>query len=784
MVLHEKKYFIIKWGLSALACLLFCAIPIQIASSQEKPNPQRPADAQTPGEPLIKLETELVQIDMVVTDKDGKLIKDLRREDFELYEDGKRQAITHFAVGTSTRPATWLQSRSVRATSTTGGSAVSESAPAEIASGRFIVLAIDDYHLEPGNLMFTKQALKNFVRDQMVAGDQIALVTTSGTLGMYQQFSSQKRILERAIDRLTVQNRTTDTIFDVPRITDYQAEMIDRGDPDALELAVQEILRSEADMSGGGGGGGGGGQGGGGRGGGGAQSSNSLDSTTPRGRAIERARSKARMLISMNANYTRATLETLNQVIRSLQPLTGRKMLVLFSDGFYLGGNHASQVFDIRRITDAATRSGVVIYSIDARGLIATPPGGDASQPAFSDGQLAGLRTRIENSSIDAKRDGINALAYDTGGFLVLNTNDLNLGMQKILADNETYYVLAYEPPESRRDGRFHKIEVRIADRPELKVRTRKGYFAPVNKPEKKTVIAEKRPEKISDKEPTDAEKAKETHIMTSMASLFPLREIPIEIVADYFDTPDRGSLAMISGFIEARNLDFQQIKGLQSGRLDLRVVIFDEKGKTIVNYNDQISLNLPAKTAENVRKFGLSYRKFVTLNPGFYHARVVIREESTGKIGSASNWIEVPDLKKKKLAISSVLLSLGDEQFPTSAAGNQPEQMTMNPTTAKRRFPRKRTIDFIIFTYNARASEKTPPDVVVQTQVYSGSKLVYASPLSKMVIAPDTDLQRIPYAARVSLQDFEPGEYELRVVAIDRTTKESAYRSVNFHVE
>lgn len=771
MTLHRRPHFTTKRALIVIACLLPCVVPLSTGLTQQ----------QKQEETVIRLETELVQIDMVVTDKDGKPVGGLRREDFELYEDGKRQAITHFAAGTSTRPATWLRSGSRSAggaSRTNSGSA--DSAPAEVTSGRYIVLAIDDYHLEPGNLMFTRQALKKFVSDQMVAGDQVALVTTSGVLGMYQQFTNQKKILERAIERLSVQNRTTETIFDVPRITDYQAELIDRGDPDALELAVQEILRSESDMSSGGGGQGGG------QGGsrGGAQSNNSLDSTSPRARAVERARSKARMLLGMNANYTRATLETINQVIRSLQPLSGRKMLVLFSDGFYLGGNHASQIFDMRRITDAATRSGVVIYSIDARGLVASPPGGDASQPAFNDIQLAGVRTRIEMGSIDAKRDGIHALAYDTGGFLVLNTNDLNLGMEKILADNEIYYVLAYEPPESRRDGRFHKIEVKIADRPELKVRTRKGYFAPEEKAEKK-VVAEKKPAKApAANQPTPEEKAKEKEILTGIASLFPLREIPIDIVADYLDTPDRGSLVLISGFIEAKNLNLQQIKGLQSGRLDLRVIIFDEKGKSIVNYNDQISLNLPPKTAENVRKYGLSYRKFANLNPGIYQARVAIREESTGKVGSATSWVEIPDLKKKKLSISSVLLSHGSEEGPTTTQADQQDQLTMNPTTAKRRFQQKSKIDFLIFTYNAQTSEKSSPDVVVQAQVYSGSKLVYASPLAKMTITPETDLMRIPYAARVDLKDFGPGEYELRVVAIDRATKETAYRSVYFQVE
>ena len=147
--------------------------------------------------------------------------------------------------------------------------------------------------------------------------------------------------------------------------------------------------------------------------------------------------------------------------------MTGRKMLVLLSDGFYLGGKALRRLYDMRRIIDAATRAGVVIYSIDARGLIAASPGGSASDSFGADDiNLPGVRSRVELSGVQAKLDGLNALASDTGGTLFKNSNDLSLGLQRVLDANETYYVLAYEPSTPYRDGRFHKIEVRIAAAP------------------------------------------------------------------------------------------------------------------------------------------------------------------------------------------------------------------------------------------------------------------------------------------------------------------------------
>src|SRR5262249_28262540 len=242
----------------------------------------------------------------------------------------------------------------------------------EIQAVRYIVIAVDDFHLAPENLLIAKRTLNRFINEQMVAGDQMAVATTSGNIGMFQQFTNERDVLERAVNRLNVQQRTVTSSSDVPHISDYQAELIDIGDQDALELAVQEILRLEPAPPPPPGGGRGGGRGG--------SNTGGLDGgISPRERAIQQAQSRARTIVAQNAHNTGATLSNLESVIRNLRNLTGRKILVLLSDGFYLGGNSSSQIFDMRRITDAATRAGVVIYSIDARGLVAIVPGAGAS---------------------------------------------------------------------------------------------------------------------------------------------------------------------------------------------------------------------------------------------------------------------------------------------------------------------------------------------------------------------------------------------------------------------
>ncbi|MDX2034062.1 MAG: VWA domain-containing protein [Blastocatellia bacterium] len=743
-------------------------------SQEQKEKAQKPAD-----ETAVRIETELVQIDIVVADKQGKLVRDLRREDFELYEDGKKQEITHFAQGSAARPARWLTAERPRV------GAERSAPPSALSTGRYIVLAVDDFHLAAENLVYTRRALLRFVNEQMAPGDQVALVTTSGSIGMFQQFTNERDVLERAINRLTVQNRTVTSISDMPRITDYQAELIDMGDQDAIELAVQEIMRLDPAPQGGGQGGGRGGA----SGPAGRNAPGPDGGISARERATLQVQTKARMIIAQNVNYSRATLSTLESVIRSLNGLPGRKMMLLLTDGFYMGGRTFQQAYDIRRITDAATRSGVVIYSIDARGLIAAVPGGDASDPGFPEPNLAGARARIEMSAIEARRDAMNALAADTGGKAFYNSNDLSLGLQRALDDNETYYVLAYEPAVSRRDGRFHQIEVRVADRPELKVRTRKGYLARNDTAEKAVEkaadkAAAKQKEKTPEKIAIEAQAAREKDLRKGLGSLFPIRDIPVDLAADFINVADGGSCAVINAHIDASQLTYQEVQGLHLDVLDLTVMVFDERGKLANSYNDRIGLNLKPTSYETAIKMGFQYRKLLPLPPGFYQARVAVREEKTGRLGSAAKWVEVPDLGKKQLLVSSILLSASENAANTPASTAPGEKgYQMRATSVTRRFKRGTSLDFLVFTYNASAG-KGLPDLVIQSQVYAGSKLVYASPLAKMTVSTDSDLQRIPYAARISLEEFTVGDYELKLVVIDRSTKATTSRRINFSVE
>ncbi len=761
--------------------LWFIVFSCLTALAQVKPQPKpKPPDDDT-----LRIETELVQVEVTVTDKQGKVVRHLTQADFELKEDGKPQEVSYFSLGTATRPARWLGTEA-KVKNRENPTVPATPAVTENLVGRYIVLAVDDIHLSPASLLQARQALVKFIDRQMGSGDQVALITTSGQIGMFQQFTDDREVLKRAINRLSVQERTVTNNFDVPRITPSQAELIDRGDQGALEMAVQEILKQSPtppSPPAGGGGGRGGRAGGGG--------------ISERERAQETARSLARMIVTQNAHYTNITLTTLQTIIRNLSPLPGRKIMTLVSDGFHLGGNSASKTSDIRQVIDAATRAGVVIYAIDARGLY-TSPMFDASQPGFFDEQTPGVRERVENAGMEAVRDGPFALAHDTGGFMVMNTNDLNLGLQKVLEDTEVYYLLAFEPQESYRDGRFRKLEVRVKNHPEYKVRSSKGYFAPDDKAVAKAAEKEQKekaqievarakdPEKMGKKESS----LRVARAREALSSLFPLRDIPVQMAASFVDSGKGQSYALILGHLDVSGLKFEQVNGLRSALVEVVGTVFDENGKAVDGFSQRLNMQLKPSSYEQVLKAGLIFSRRVALKPGLYQVRVAALRDGSKQTGSAFDWVEVSDLNKKQLVLSSIFLTTEKETDYLMAqmkpkTGEEKEETAPIPSQVARRFKLGTSFDFSLFAYNAKADKQGATDLVVQSQLFSGSKVIYASPLAKMEPLPEAkDTNYVAYAARMTLDKFEPGNYELRLLVIDRVAKTSAKRSLSFVVE
>ena len=409
-------------------------------------------------EATVGVRTEIVRLDAVVTDASGKPVSNLTREDFQVLEDGKPQRITNFLlVGRRQAPSS---EPTLREPTRSG-------APGRPDSGstRYIVIVVDDLHMARETVDPAKQALQRFVGEQVAPEDQLALVTTSSPAGL-QSLTQDRAVFRQAISRIS----SRESGLAAPRgsqMTPAQAELILRGDQSALRLATRllidepgSVLTSASPRA----------------------AVEAADGATPAGldpeekAAAREAQREATAVLAAALRFSEITLSTVDGVLRGLASLPGRKLCLLVSDGFLVGkGTSEERTGLLRQVIDAATRSGAVVYALDARGL--APTGADASVGGpVTD---PGLRERVARLAREESRETLQRLADDTGGLLVSDTNELGAGLGRMLADNEAYYLIAYEPANTKRDGRFRKIELRLPRHPDFAVRTRRGYFAP-----------------------------------------------------------------------------------------------------------------------------------------------------------------------------------------------------------------------------------------------------------------------------------------------------------------
>lgn len=721
---------------SRLPVLAACALLSAAAAPSHVP---QVSPEQRPPATLPAVRTELVQLDVTVSDKDGRNVSGLTASDFVLIEDGRPQALSHFATGGRPGVEAAAPAAAPAVPAAPAATPVAPPPPPAAPRGRHLVLLVDDLHTAPANLPQAQEAMRRFVREQIAGDDRVAVVTTSGSGGVFQDFTSDSEALVRAISRVRSRYEPVEALGR-PYLSEHQAELIDRGDVEALRVATEELLQID----------------------------DYLGEELAKTQAYNQAR---RMVVEMTQRSRRA-LAVIESVVRGLAPITGRKVVVLASDGFLIGlGALETSAYDVRKITDAATRAGVVLYSLDTRGLVAEPPGGAASFQGPGVLRAPGARANLQARSIEAMRQGINALAVDTGGFLVKNSNDLDQGLGRILRDNESYYLLAYEPTNTSRDGRFRKIQVRLRTRPDLKVRTRSGYFAPDER-------------KAGGPDPdADPEARREREIAQALGSLFPLQDLPVRLSADFISLPPQGSQAVLKIHVGLKNVPFERKDDRYRADVEIAGAIYDESGNLVGDVaGERAALSLTAESYVKTVAEGLTLQKSVPLPPGLYQVRLAAREASRSLLGSVSQWLEIPDVEARPLTLSSVFL-LADIPVEAGPAPESTEQAEGAPRRAvadvqvEKTFGPGQGLHYAVHAYTPATA--VPGTVTLQAQIWQGQKLIGVTPKHELVDTPEGRR----FSERIALEAFRPGDYELRVVATGSAPGQKAERRVGFRV-
>ena len=655
--------------------------------------------------------------------------------------DGKARAVDFFELIAAGSANEELQLAAARGLN--GGSSGSKSsAVVPLDRGRTIFFYVDDFHMAHGNLTWIRKMLNKYVEQNLGQNDMAAITSASGSIGFLQQLSDNKAVLRAAIDRLLPRSTLTRDL-ERPPMSEYQALQIDRMDHDVTGYFVDELVRNNPMLS--------------------------------RQAAEEAVRGRARQILQYSANYTTNTLAGLEKMVRASSKLPGRKLLIFISDGFFLDERNSDSLSRVRRVTSAAARNGVVIYSMDARGLVASledPSAGVTFDPS-------GRLQRGSSGELVSSQDGMNALAKDTGGRTIFNTNALDVGLNTALKETSVYYLLAWRPdPESASD-KFRKISVNLIGHPDWTVRVRQGFFDRDPAPAPRTSATQ------PSKPANEANSPEEVALRNALTETFPSTGLPIAASLGYLDTPEKGMMLAVSTQLSADSLHLIQDGPLIKGQVDLRGVVYNDEGKVGASFGDRLTLTTAslAQLQRTNREMVYNYRVFLT--HGLYQVRVAARDPVTGKTGSAYQWIEIPNLAKRQLTLSTVLAA---ERLPNSS---DIANANLNPAggatlRVDHRFHRNSVLRFVFCVYNAaKSAVDAKPDLGMQVQVLRDQEPVVTTPSKKIATdGLEDQLDRLPAGGDLSLEGLAPGHYILQISVVDRVSKSSAIQQVRFYIQ
>ncbi|HEY0380391.1 MAG TPA: VWA domain-containing protein [Pyrinomonadaceae bacterium] len=746
----------------SLALSLCLSLFLTVLAQDQKQAPKNPQTTppqrqeqqqQGADDDVVRITTNLVQVDAVVTDKDGRQVTDLKPEEVEIFEDGRAQKITNFSfVSTSpdVAPATPKP-----APAAAGG--VPPAPPARLRPEqvrRTVALVVDDLGLSFESTYYVRKALKKFVDTQLQPGDLVAIIRTAGGVGALQQFTSDRRQLYAAIERVrwNPAGRGGVGAF-APIESDPSQRMRDEA-RQAARSGMGEGERGGQRRD--------------------AAADHDENDLIP-GEELDQFREDL---------FAVGTLGALNYVVRGMRELPGRKSVLLMSDGVKIFNrddpSRSSRVLDaLRRLTDLANRASVVIYTMDARGLQTL---GLTAADNVSDLSPSDVEDRLESRRDDffESQEGLNYIARQTGGFPIRNNNDLSAGIQRVLDDQRGYYLIGYRPDDSTFDAaagrrKFHRITLKLK-RPGLRHRTRTGFYG------------------VTDEEARPAHLTREQQLGQALTSPFSTGGVEVRLTSLYTNDSKGGSAVRSLFHVEGRDLTFtDEPDDWHKATIDVVAVTFGDNGRVIDEVSATHNLRARGETYKRLLEHGFIYNLSVPVKkPGAYQLRAVVRDASSERIGSASQFIEVPDVKKNRLALSGIIVDGVDPaaraaQPPAeaaaggaaAAAGQEPVESDPQASPAVRRFRRGLVMRYAYTIFNAQADKATGrPAVQTQMRLWREGREIFLGRVQPLDVTNQADLKRLQTGGALQLgTNLPPGEYALQIIVTDPLAKEK-YRT------
>lgn len=684
---------------------------------------------------VVKITTQLVQVDAVVTDKKGNPVTGLKDSDFQIFQDGKLQRITGLTY-VSTKEHTVERILDVKK-----GKNDIPAPPVPFRAselGRLVTFIVDDGNCSVSTLGIeaVREGLKKFVNEQMLPNDRVAIYRTRAGSSTLQQYTSDKAFLLRSITQIRW----------YPPVGNC-----DPGDGSFFPAAK----------------------------------SNTVINMTPGGTTESQIESDAdRKTRERGEDFNRNNTVTgaigvINYVISGLERVGGRKVVFFMSDGLSIrsrGGDVLSAANALQVVAEHANRASVVFNTIDVRGVFSTIGIEAADEVSTrSDVNASDKVIADRDRAVTLSQDGLFYLADATGGRFYRNSNKLDIPVRRALDSEQGYYLLAYEPAEDTfRGKRYNNIEIKV-NRPNLIVKSRAGFYGTVDQP-----LQEKR--------------SSGNELYDAIAAPIPQAGMDLRLTAYFGNTPSEGNYVRSLIHLQGDDITFvDDTPGFKKAVFDVVAVTMDERNKVVDEFSRTHTFKVEAAATEIIKKNGLIYSTDVPITkPGIYNFRVAIRDVRSKMIGSSSQVVEIPDLKKGKLFLSGLTMcqidSTGKFMIPGQVKPENALAMTgMTGVPAIRQFQPPAALAYSYVIYNAQLDQTTQmPKISAQMKLFKDGVLIADGKLLPVTFQKQADWSRILDYSKLGIDTaVAPGDYTLQLIIKDELAAKDGVASqwVDFEV-
>lgn len=708
-----------KKALIILGLLVLLGIPAQ-AQNQQKPQDD---------EDVIKVKSNLVNIDVIVKDKKGKYISDLKAEDFTISENGIPQKIEFFDAPL-TRP-----------------DIVAASSEPSAAPRNYVSLVLDSQSTDITNLKQVREGAIKYVREQVTDADAVAILSVSTGLQMLQTFTQDKAKLIAAIENLGINNQSKN--FEQKDLT---------GNIDSL----REFLNTASPPT---------------------------DIVTPAGGAAAARIMIAqrvlqqfiRLRTALSLQQSRPVLAALAALAEGLRTIPGKKTLVLFSQGFV---TPAVLDWQVQSTIDIANRANVAIYIIDSAGLRASAPASGALAPATPLAGVAGITNQeqriravggetvfdnVRQEGQSREYDILYRISGDTGGKLLKGNNDIGQGLERINQEIQSRYTLAYRSSNQNFDGTFRKVKIEVR-RPDAQITSRSGYYAIP-------------PEEIVLLSPA------EKKMFASFASIAGNPALPLSVSLSQFRSREGLYTVPLTIEVPPSAVKFDRKGDKHLMQLEVLGVLKATPERVLSRLGGNFDVNLAENDYKQILNNSIFYRQDMQLAPGDYTLDLIVKDRQSGKISARREQFVLPE-PDSEFATTPVVLSRYVEaasQLPPDPAALPDvfvHRKSLIRPSADHRFRVSDNLIMFLAVYNfATSSENGTPLVRVTVRLMKDGQ-----PATKPFDFVLTEIQNQPvphlkFAEYIRLANLTPGRYQASIETKDMVTRKFTKQEASFEI-